>query len=945
MRALRIIGIALHYVVNTVLAALLIALVGLIIVLLREGEAPIPSMVTDLLQEELAEQNLHIDYQDLRMDLRGMLFARDIKLYSQGNSEPIFEAELLLVKVSLFRALIGDYTPTEVSLANGAFYCPPLVSPRGEREVMIENIHLQAERQLNDWQINTFLLELLGAQVRLNGNIFTPLPGLEDQPDRPDEKAPNLMGLYMDVCQELLALQKPFAQVEDLILELDISGERKGALNILAQAYYEGFTDADARFKLGAGSAELRASLGVDGILRPDGLGAVRINEMLWQKDVKTGFTEATVQLGNGLDGFTSIPLQADLYCYDIEAWGLPFDGAFANLDMSQLDDHGTLNGRVVLKSGHNWLAVQGPFKPGSQSGKLAVEARWNPTFFLQTTALPKEDIPTGIDVQNRPYWKAQVDLEPGFKQVSSEFDVHFGPLKYQTIELQAARVKGRILQNELNLYSVDLVAADYALHGNYWQQFSTGNYRFQAQGTVWPDKLDLFIEDDWWQELWADINLKKTPPTAAIDMSGQYGADGKKNVIYGWAQLDDVKYKDVPVDHAYTRIWQTQQFVDLFDFQLQMPEGHATADLHFEKLPDGRRQYLSFLARTHVPLVEGATIASDVAVPIARKFPAEDPPYLDIAGLVYGEESSRPNELFLKASVFFPNKFEFEDVRFDNGSFNVAVTPEEIKVTQGRMGLADGQAALYTLVQRQADGGLYVEDAKINILNAKLFKLYEAIPFLRVARAKQEAMQRIKATKQDDDQEVNQRPFEERYVGNVSLFFETHGQLPDLNSFVGSGTLDLSKANLGQLHLLGGLSSFLYSIGIHLGTLNFDSAQSDFTLARSNLYFPNGQIAGSTGEINANGNFNIENDSLDFLIVLHPFGNMETPIFSEIFTVLSPLADSLEVEVTGTLTAPKYDISVRPFGIFTGKNQVKDMNADMIQPPNQDSDATNDSQ
>lgn len=946
MRALKLIGVVLHYVVNTLLAALLCALGFLIIILLRDGEAPIPAFVTEALNDELAKQGFRAEFQDLKMDLRGMFFARDVKLYSEGNTEPLFESELLLVKIGIFQALIGDYTPTEVSLVNGAFYCPPVISPRGVREKMIDNIHVHAQRRLSDWEIETFLLELLGARVSVDGNVFTPLPGLEDAPA--DQSPSNPMGLYVDVCQSLLELEEPFQQVEGLILDLELSSERKGPLNIFANVFHEGFTDPDIELKLGPGSAMLRATLGVDGILRADGLGRAWLDSLHWADDVKTGFTEATVQLGSGLDGFTSMPVKADLYCYDIEAWGLPFDGAFANLDMSRLDKRGSLDGRVVLKSSLNWLSVEGPFVPSDQSGVLTLEARWNPQFFLQTTAIPKEAIPENLEVTGRPYWKAEVHLAPGFKPQWTEFDVRFGELRYEQINLEAARLQGRISQDVIDLHAVSLVASDYEVRGNYWQDIPSGNYRFQAQGTVWPDKLSLFIDEDWWKELWADIQLNQTPPASAIDMSGQYGAEGKKNRIYGWAQLQDVSYKGVPVSRAYTRIWQTPQTLDLFDFTVRTPLGRASANVHFEKFPDGRRKFLSFLARTHLPLVQGATLASEAATPIARKFPAEAPPYLDLAGLVYGEESDRPNELYLKSSVFFPGKFEFEEVRFDNGSFMAEVTPQAIIVSEGRLGLGGGKAALHTIIQRQPDGGLYVQSAKISILDAALHKLYEAIPFLRVAKAKQEALERIKEVRKQagsNPQPDDERTFEERYAGKVKLFFDTQGQLPDLNSFIGSGTLVLSDANLGQLHLLGGLSSFLYSIGLHLGTLNFDDAQSDFTLARSNIYFPNGQIRGSTGELMANGNFDIENETLDFLIVLHPFGNMETPVVSQIFTVFSPLADSIEVEVTGTLTAPKFDVSVRPLGMFTGKNKVRDKNAGLIQSPTQDVDSANDSQ
>ncbi|GHC02345.1 hypothetical protein [Cerasicoccus arenae] len=946
MSIIRFIGIGVHYVVNTFLALFLGGMLFLVVILLRDGEVPIPSFLVDTLDEELADQGFRVEFDRLQLDLRGIIFAHSTQIFAEGNTDPLFESDLMLVKFSIIRLLVGEFTPSEISLADAALYCPAVISPSGQREPMVHNLYINARRQGQDWLLDTFILQMLGARVHINGNVFTPLPGMES---KSHDKKLNIDGLYMEICRSLIELQEPFSKIEDLILRIELSGERKAPLEILAQVYMSGFFDEATKVKLGAGSSRLRAKLGVDGILRPDGLGQVSLNSLQWQDDVETGFSEAHVRLDNGLDGFTSMPLAAEIYSYNIKAWGLPFDGAFGSLNLRDLKSTGTIKGHIILKSGLNWLAVDGPFHPKDESGSLNIRARWNPTFFLQSTEIPAEDIPTDISIAGRPYWKASVDFLPGLKPRNSQFDVRFNQLNYHQLHLEAARVKGRITEDEIELYSVDLYARDYAVKGNYQQQFSTGNYRFQAKGTVWPSDLNIFIPDQWWKDLWADFTFNQTPPEAEIDMSGQYGANGAKNKIYGSAKLRDVKYKDDPIDMARSRIWQNVQHLDLFDFNVETKDGRAAVELHWEYLPNGENDYISFLARTHLPLLQGANMAGPSVVPIAKKFPSDEIPYLDLAGIVYGEHSIHADDLYVKGSVFFPGPFEFEDVRFDNGSFLFELTPEQIKVSQGRLGLGGGKTALYTVVQRQPNGGLYVENAKISIIDAKLYGLYEAIPFLRVARAKQEALERIKAAKKarsdkdnddDDDDDKAPRTFEERYAGDVKLFFDTHGQLPDLNTFSGSGTLVLTDANLGQLHLLGGLSSFLYSIGLHLGTLNFTNAQTDFTLARSNLNFPNGQVSGATGEIVTNGNFNIDQESLDFLISLHPFGNMETPIFDEIFSIFSPLANSIEVQLTGTLTKPDYEVSVKPMGVFFGQAKVENLNADVIPPlkkkPNQ---------
>ncbi|WP_269540404.1 AsmA-like C-terminal region-containing protein [Cerasicoccus fimbriatus] len=930
MRWLNLLGRGIHYVINTFLALLFCLLACTAVALLKYNELPVPPQLVELLNKEADKVGLKIKYDRLELDVRGMLFAHGLKVFAKGNSEAVIECDSLMVEISLLSALLGDITPTEVSLENGTFYSPAVISPTGQREELIKKLYVNLTRKAQNWSINTFILEALGARAQLSGNFFTPLPGLDSDPK--SDEPPNITGLYVETCREMFDLQDVFKRFENCILTVELENERNGPLLISAQAYIDGYFDQATKVEYGAANILAKASLGEDGILRADGPGRLILDGLKWRDDVKTGFTEAHIRLNNGVKGFSELPIYAELYSYNIEAWGMPFDGAFAVLDMNDFEQTGRVKGDVMVKAERNWMAFKGHFNPKDESGHIKMRARWNPKFILLCSALPKDDIPDNVDVKGRPYWQAEVKLEPGLKPTHSQFEVTMDDVVYEDIILEAAHIEGSITKEALNLYQVDLYAAEYQVTGNYYQRFADSYYHFQSEGTVWPHLLNELIDEDWWTELWQEIKFNGPPPHAAIEMSGKFGIDGAENRIYGSASLENATYMGQTVDQAFTRIWQTPKTLDLFDFAIKTPNGDASVNIHWTYLPNDEEKFLSFLAHTHVPLVEGATIATEDAVPIAKMFPTKVTPSLALAGLVYGDHSEHPGDFYLKTHALFPGRFEFEDIYFDSGNFMVEVTPQEIIVTDGDFSLAGGKALLETTVERQPKDEYYVKSAKIDIQDATLYKLYQAIPFLRVAKAKQDAVERIQQAKQKDKKD-KQKPFEERYAGNVNLTFNTHGQLPELSSFIGKGRLELTDANLGQLHLLGGLSSFLYSIGLHLGTLNFNAASADFTLARSNLYIPNGRITGATGEIAANGNFDVDNENLNVMLTVHPLGNVQLPIVSQMLYVLSPLANTFEVELSGTLTAPKYNVKVQPLGIFTGQEKVQDKNADLIQP------------
>jgi len=438
---------------------------------------------------------------------------------------------------------------------------------------------------------------------------------------------------------------------------------------------------------------------------------------------------------------------------------------------------------------------------------------------------------------------------------------------------------------------------------------------------------LNAIIKEDWWTRLWSDIQFQDVAPDAAIDMSGQYGGGAKKQKIYGSATLNQVVYRGEEVERAFARIWQTPKTLDLFEFSLQTKEGGANVGLHWEYLPNRERNFLSFEARTSMPLEQVARFAAPEVLEYAEMFPTQTTPTLDMVGLIYGETTPNAGAVYFKTSAFFPGAFEFEDIRFANGSFECLLTPDRLDVNNGRFSLGEGRATLAAHLPR-AGPELEVQSARIGIADAKLWGLYEAIPFLRESRAKQEQIEAREL--QTAKGPAPNKPFKEQYAGDVTVWMDARGKPSDLGTFVGNGALSIKNANLGELHLLGGLSKLLANMGIPLGTLKFSNAQSDFTLARSNLFFPDVEITGQTGLINANGNFNIEKETLDFMVTLRPFGNVRAPVLAQIATVFSPVSDLLEVELTGTLHDPEYQVTIQPFSLFTGQRKVANPNADV---------------
>jgi hypothetical protein len=132
-------------------------------------------------------------------------------------------------------------------------------------------------------------------------------------------------------------------------------------------------------------------------------------------------------------------------------------------------------------------------------------------------------------------------------------------------------------------------------------------------------------------------------------------------------------------------------------------------------------------------------------------------------------------------------------------------------------------------------------------------------------------------------------------------------GMVEDFQSYEGTGTMNITEAELGKVKLFGLLADALGSIGLKVGVLNFHSAESTIEAKRERLIFPDMRITGDTGALELKGEYNLKAEDLAFRARLYPLRESQGTLTQIFGVMLDPFSNFFEVRLTGSLGRPRW--------------------------------------
>lgn len=987
----------------------------LIAIISIRGELPVPQFLLESLHRQLARSDYTVTWKDVHINLTGQILVQglEVGVGSGGEHNRLLTADGALVRFSMLRLLTGRFSPRSLVIENASLFSPALLSPTGELATVLDAFSLNLRRTHTDWKIRVFRANVLGVRVLAEGDIprswFKSFAAEAfSQPDQIKNQR-TFLQRYGDVTQAILEQQPQLADLDSPSIflhfapfdsshspannaketahgQLPTAGRQlqptasrpepeqtppatvdDSARHLLVKVSLAARGYRNEALSIEAGEGFLRSMLVFDSHTLPYVLGTpyASLEQFKWADNAEAEriflLLPRPAPTSRSLQAILSTPLDSvRISGWRINLRGLPLEQA--RLRLLSADGSDLLKAKHYLvhasiASGWNYLGAFARLNRTERNGWVDFIADWN-TGYLQQ--IPPQKLPEALLKQAQSGLDAPLHgaghllLGTGFHPQWAAAHLRVGHFSYDTmlVDYAYARAhwsKAAFAVEDAVVYSPEGYQANVA----YWQDLHTHQYRVQAKGTINPRALNPIIDDAWWRELWGDFEF--TPqlwPSASFAMVGTHNMGTVGKQIFVQAQIQDAFYREIPVRLANAEVFMDGDRVDLYNFDLETHNGHASVHVQWQwEENSSKREYLAFTATGTLPIAEATMFVGPATAEATADIRSQLPPRASLVGVLMGDQShSIGEEIYLKLLVDFPASLSTPWVNFDKVKSHMLMTPTTRVFPDIEATLATGQLSASVGIELLPEDRLFFK-TDFDLKNGNIDQLEKALPLLK--QSEEQMLEQFPDTMEPGQQIALASPMGEHGVANlpqaaevttavteqVTIASDTqslldkpgqvdfkgsiNGVAQQMDSINGAGTLLLRNTNLGEIHLLGPVSRLLQFIGLPLATLAFDKAETPWSIKDGVIYFPDLNVSGNTGLLTASGNIDLTTNNLNFLVYLHPLGEFSFPVLSQALYLLSPLSNVISVRINGSLDDPQVQTNIRPGGIFRGREMI----------------------
>ncbi|PWU05972.1 MAG: hypothetical protein C5B43_02470 [Verrucomicrobia bacterium] len=881
----------LHQLLNHILIVGLCFQILIFFIEINDYEITVPKFLLTKFDNILSENNLSYEATSIKLKLTGEINCENLKLKNNNFLEPIATCDHLSLNLSLFALLFERFNLEEILIRNATLFCPPSLTPTGLNEPLIKNLfgalsltrkYFQLQQLDFDFQNIAVIAEGAWRKKSFAKNPF--------DSNIPQKSIKQLMSDYLSIAQLLIQMKDKFSIFLKPVLTINLSEKDPHSLLLNLQMNASGCEFNN----LSSGPINIKSKLQYRrktlNTIAPIEISAQNIN---WNNKLSTH----SLQLQSFIELNDLHPLIKDIKASlnNVTYQNTTFDSLELSCNLSNLS---TIPGHLALIQNTNWLYAKGLFNTDTK--KIQADIKGNA--LLQeikkiTSEFLKEEIFEN-QINGNINWigKLIAQLNDKLTIENSELTVASQNFSFDNVHLDKLYAELQVNPEQLNINYINANLGNNHAKGSIYHNFQTQDYRYLVSGTFKPDLLNPYL-DSWWQELMSKFQFSNTSPFGNIDIQGN-ALITNEWFVFGEFLGTNFIYNKLPVKELSLRIHSNQNELELIDLDANSNTGklETYAKFLYGFLPNKNEEeivstYVKGTSSLALNELDQILELPDIHN-IIKDFNTEISPTIFTKGTI---SEKNPDESYLK--IFFSQNTPliYHQIPFGHMNFDVDYTPKEIAVNNLNVEFASGVG----------QGDLKITPTSANTPP----EITANISFLGV---KQEiAVDYLKKLwlPQNNTKANN-------YGGLLTLNLNATGILGDWLSFMGSGKISITQANLARINLFGILSQILSFTPLNLGSFHLTDATSDFYIQKNVLHFPNIHIFGSTGSIDANGNLYLENQELAFMLNISPVNKKGIPIISQVMLVLAPLTQSFQMKLGGTLQNPKWETLLTPLGL-----------------------------
>ncbi|WP_138223112.1 AsmA-like C-terminal region-containing protein [Nibricoccus aquaticus] len=874
-------------------------------------ELAVPAWVIHRLENKHAARGLISHFGGVTLDPHGRILLTDVRVHSTRFSEPLLTARSVEVALNPWALLSGDFAASEIFLRGADLHLPPILSPSGRDESVLTDLTLALEIKDRDLTIRQLSTRYANLTLTARGTLTIPPPQKSSRPEA-DAVVDYLLKTYLHTAR-LLATHAPTVAAFDT-----------PHLDLLLSSHPQRI--ATTRIHLGARGARLPSTLipslpaGEHLDLGPFNLTttlplvsdqpwATRIQLSLAQLAAPGGLraTDAQLSLLASLQpGWKPTPRSLDLALGRLivqEHAATPLNARVtgtlphlrAQLGLRFLDEPWTLSGDLDLSA---------------RSGTVSASTRITPALIDHAGRQIKRDLSAIIQPAAPAPFSATADLSPGWKLAHARGHLASGPVHVRGVDITATAADFSYTGSALAVERILLKTPESEARGSYNMDTRTNDFRFLLSGSLRPPDIAGWF-GPWWPSFWSHFDFTTSvPPSADISIAGRWGKP-YDTVIFLHADAPKPIIRTVPFDHVRTTLFIRPGYYDGLEL-VASRDGHTARGTftRSENLTKNALDYQSFDLTTDLDLHEDARIFGTTGTDIIAPFTFSRPPVVTATGKFTGPGSPEGEHQRAKIKIESTGPFTFLGFPLSNLTTTATLDDDDLQLPDLRVGFAEGYVTGRARLSGRDDQRRLGFDASLE--NASLGQAIHTLETYGAFRKNQAQPQTSK---------VQQRPA----TGRLNLRLSGDGNYKDPYSFIGSGSGEISGAELAQINLLGGLSDILRAVRLNFTSLRLNSAQANFKLDGRQLDFSELKITGPSAAIDATGLYRLDLQQMNFDAKVSPFDQSRNPLASAVGLVLTPFSSILELRLSGSLDAPRWRFAYGPSSLLRSITGKKD--------------------
>ncbi len=457
------------------------------------------------------------------------------------------------------------------------------------------------------------------------------------------------------------------------------------------------------------------------------------------------------------------------------------------------------------------------------------------------------------------------------------------------------AKVRYADLDMAFTEIHVSMTPGQYA-EGTYLHNLRTQKFSLNAVGATFPYTLDNLL-GRWWIGIFPDIYAPEPIPADVTVWGNWKDLSSIQHMTY--AAGDGAFYKGVCIPDLEVRVRSNSNWAVIEKLEAKFDDGSFGGTIAIQS---GLNDSVPYRAMV-MDLVSDARWDSVVQASGIQQLDIlsfyDGNPFVSAEGILWND-SGKGHEVPMQA------QFDFS-LALDKGICEVADLTLQGVTALGRI---DGSLLnLNSLAGQFAEG---VFTGNIQYRNWDIPEKKEESYNFQLFDAQYGTALHQLASLTEDPEKVREHLLKSSGEGRLDLDFHLNLRPPETAND-GFGTVSIRQAQLGRIHLLGGLSRVLDSMGLGFSSSDLNTLSLGWNLEGSTLHVNNGIINGPILNLSLAGDIDMESKKLSMLADLTLFQGVISKVFS-------PVSENMQFDVGGTIDNPNWGMRINPLRWFQNR-------------------------